>query len=629
MPCYISILSPTLRKILLLCPRWLLLGMLLAFGATVTAAPNDAQQSADVQRLIQNDEDVAAVKKQLAAKQISNVDYTRRLQELTKTRNDILSSYDRAAQRNLIALYNATKKDMANTARQAAAEQAQAARQAALEKSAADAKAKADAAQQAETSKKEAIQSDARAYIDLAMRHDQLVVKENIQGSTEAEKKLMSEYSEQGNGIRNKYARGAPLAAETNNFAAAIQQLDKELVAPAAKEWVANTLPGPDAIIAGYNTDEERVAGLRFMNRVLRDNIAAPWPDAANQKSAQYLAAADKIDPPSGEKHPVVAAGADKLFNDPEFRIQFVKKFLGAYGVPYAIAAQESIRAAKARAEWRVINFRSNLIFLAVLLTPILYLLKGQRSKSKKAPASSNDPFALPESLRVVKVFRKSYPVDFESGQIYEKEIWTETTSTTVTTPGSVPSQGMPGTPASTTTTTQTTVYHRYWIRTPDGREVWQKFSDNVFPAAISQIISSASFKTDIIIAYNHVTRSLVPLKPGLRAANRLPGRWLWLASSAVGIVGFLILRPPGNDPHYINPDGQPWNHLVSAGIFGSVIGSLIFVTVLKCVVQFIRGWQFKRNYLPRVREFLPQLTPKLVEHYRNEPIAGGLIEKA
>lgn len=629
MSCFISILI-AFQKVFSHRPRWLLLGILLASCLTVFAAPDATQQSADVQRLLQNDDDVAALKKQLAAKQISNVDYTRHLQELTKARTDILAAYDRTGQRDLTALYNATKKDLANAARQAAAEQAQAAKQAAAEKAAADAKAKADAVQQAKAAQEEAIQTDAQTYINLVMLHDRLVVKESIQGPNDADKKVMSGYLQQGTDICKKYAAGGPQATHTNEFATAVKQLDKDLVVPATKEWVASALPSAETITAGYSTDEERVAGLRFINRVLRDNIAAPWPDVVNQKSAQYLTAVDKIDPPSGEKHITLAPAADKLMNDPDFRIGFVKKFLGNYGIPYAVAAQESIRAAKARAEWRKIGFEANLIFLAVLLVPILYLVKGQRGKTSKRSVSPDDPFALPEPLRVVKVFRKTYPIDFDSGQIYEKEVWTETTSTTtVTHPGSASQSGMPAPPATTTTTTQTTVYHRYWIRTPDGREVWRKFSDNVFLASISHIISTVDFGTHVVVAYNHVTRDLVPLNPGINAANRVPGRWLWLASSAVGIAGFLLLRPPGNDSTYVNPEGHPWNHVVSAGILGCIVGSLIFVTLLKCVVQFIRKWQFKRGYLPRLREFLPQLTPKLAEHYRDQPIADGLIGKA
>jgi hypothetical protein len=272
------------------------------------------------------------------------------------------------------------------------------------------------------------------------------------------------------------------------------------------------------------------------------------------------------------------------------------------------------------------------LIFLAVLLVPVVFLIIGQSSLGSAEPANDNDPFALPAALQVVEVFRKKYRVRFESGQIYEKEVWTETSSTTTTTPGSTTYSGnvvISSTPSTTTTHTTTTVYHQYWIRTTDGREVWKKFSDKVFLASMHQIMSTVGLKTSILVAHNHSTQDFVPLRSGYNAANRLPGRWLWLASCAVGAAGFFMLRPPGNDPLYVNPEGHPWNHVVSAGITGVVVGSLIYIVVLKIVVQLIRNWQFKRHYAPRLNEFLTQLAPKLVRHYEAQPLAHGTVERA
>jgi len=96
-----------------------------------------------------------------------------------------------------------------------------------------------------------------------------------------------------------------------------------------------------------------------------------------------------------------------------------------------------------------------------------------------------------------------------------------------------------------------------------------------------------------------------------------------------VGIAGCLLLRPQGGDPLYVNPQGQPWNHLVSAGIIGVVVGSLIYVVGLKLIVQTIRNWQFKRHYTPRLGEFVRQLTPTLVRHYEAQPLTRGTVEKA
>src|SRR6185369_11088387 len=114
----------------------LALALLLLLSATV--APLHAQnKNHDVQALLANDDALAALKQQLASKQINNIEYTRQTQQLAKTRNEIVARYDRAGQRELVALYRAAAADK----RTAAAEAAR--------KAAADARAQAIADAQA------------------------------------------------------------------------------------------------------------------------------------------------------------------------------------------------------------------------------------------------------------------------------------------------------------------------------------------------------------------------------------------------------------------------------------------------------------------------------------------------
>src|SRR5258707_5595867 len=81
--------------------------------AQPAAPPASAQLDRDVQLLLDNDDQAVAILKQLQAREITNVEYTKRQQDLTKARYDILGHYDRAGQRQLVALYNAAKRDKA------------------------------------------------------------------------------------------------------------------------------------------------------------------------------------------------------------------------------------------------------------------------------------------------------------------------------------------------------------------------------------------------------------------------------------------------------------------------------------------------------------------------------------
>ncbi len=87
----------------------------------------------------------------------------------------------------------------------------------------------------------------------------------------------------------------------------------------------------------------------------------------------------------------------------------------------------------------------------------------------------------LPAELWWIEVPGFRYPVGLFSGRVYDKEVWTETTVTTTTTSTGGGGTGAYYTPPtySTSTHVSTTVYHRYWLLTTEGKQTWQKYSDN------------------------------------------------------------------------------------------------------------------------------------------------------
>jgi len=185
----------------------LLLGSDLALASLYAQNPQQ-----DVQALLANDDAVAALKQQLAAKQITNVEYTPRAQQLAKDRAAILARYDRAGQRDLTARYRAALNDKRAAALEAQRKTAAEARAKALEdaqeKQAAKQAAAAQAVEEAAAATAKGVDDEAEEYTRLMLRHDELAYRNNMQKATEAEKSEIAQLLSQSDDIRKKYARG-------------------------------------------------------------------------------------------------------------------------------------------------------------------------------------------------------------------------------------------------------------------------------------------------------------------------------------------------------------------------------------------------------------------------------------
>ena len=67
--------------------------LLLLVAGQIAVAPFQAQnKDRDVQALLANDDAVAALRQQLAARQLTNVDYTQRARDLAAARRAILAA---------------------------------------------------------------------------------------------------------------------------------------------------------------------------------------------------------------------------------------------------------------------------------------------------------------------------------------------------------------------------------------------------------------------------------------------------------------------------------------------------------------------------------------------------------
>jgi hypothetical protein len=281
------------------------------------------------------------------------------------------------------------------------------------------------------------------------------------------------------------------------------------------------------------------------------------------------------------------------------------------------LAAQQAFQATVSARTKRLTMALS--AYMIALLGFAVFMAVRMKSVSPAATAA-NDPFQLPEALRVVKVFRREYPVAFEAGQVYEKEAWTETNVTTTTTGGGSYVAGgvVHSNPVQTSTHVSTTVYHKYWIRTPDGRETWYTFADNVLPASKGHTISAISRGTSVMLAYNHNTGEFGTLKAAMGYAHQFTSRWIILMVLGLWVVGALAISTVlgGGDDF----GGRRSSDYVWGGLVGVAVMTCIIMFALKIILVLIRNSQFNNRYLPQFRKFMEQCTPELAKRLPSAP---------
>jgi hypothetical protein len=286
--------------------------------------------------------------------------------------------------------------------------------------------------------------------------------------------------------------------------------------------------------------------------------------------------------------------------------------------------AEEEKKAAAAKALVVKTNIGLMLIGLALVALPLFLLLKGDSGPRLSSEQVAGEALPLPAALRRIEVFRRDYDVSCESGVLYDREVWTETNvSTTTSGGGSYVAGGMVhSTPSTTSTHVSTTVYHRYWLRTLDGRETWRRFSDDVFQASKGQVVSTVDWGTGVLLAYNHHTGQLAALKASLAGPHRLKGRKLWFINLGAWAVGYLVLAVTLTGGFFTEASAL-WKDLPMAGTIMVAIASAIYIAILKIIVQMTRNAQFNRKYVPEFRLFFQKSTPELLKRFATVAVAS------
>ncbi len=578
----------------------------------------------DVQLLLANDEAVAQAQQQLRAKQITNVDYTKRTQELAKERAAILARYDRNGQRELTARYNAAKRDQAAAAKEAAAKAA--ADKAAADKAAREAQAKAaadkaEADREAAAAKGREMEEDAGKLVELEYRGQALGLRQGFSSLTAEEQAEQATVLEALQALHQKYAAPPNVS---RRFQASAQQRRQAGAPLALSRTLTAFCPEPSRVLADFADDSRRAAALNLLKAMLDISSLPPrGPDLMNRSKA-YFAAFNQIDVTYTRQGYDSKAYTDyrdrrkALEADPAFKAEVLHKYFppGIQKIAEITPEGREAAAAPARAKR---GLRFGLTLLATAMAAPFMLWAGKRLR-KRAPRPAGedalDPCALPDDLRTINLLGKAYEVDLDAGRVIDERTWTETTSSIQYSTGSQYTVGnatyyTPGSPYVVTTTTRK---DRIFIQTPDGRQYAWMCTDVSFETLKGHVVSRIAplegtpGADGYLILCNQTTGQVLEL-PGVNRLHRMRKLILWLVTAAIAAAGtwwtLAVEMPDLSDPR---PDMEP----TLAGILA--VGGAVWIGVIALFVRWRRNRRFQRVYFPRFQKFLEERTPELVK---------------
>jgi hypothetical protein len=177
-------------------------------------------------------------------------------------------------------------------------------------------------------------------------------------------------------------------------------------------------------------------------------------------------------------------------------------------------------------------------------------------------------------------------------------------------------------TPPSTSTTTHvsSTTYHRYWLRTLEGKQTWLKFSDHEVLASVGHKLSSIwSSSNQVLMAYNHATGTFVSPKWWSQAVHT-PPYWrticltmlLCLAVTGLGVAGIALgtgLTEENLEEHIAFAMRLGWALLIPA-----LFLLMMYAGIVSAVITTRRQNHFRKQVAPRYEAFLRSYDPEIPE---------------
>ncbi|HEY1334532.1 MAG TPA: hypothetical protein VGF31_09775, partial [Myxococcaceae bacterium] len=175
------------------------------------------------------------------------------------------------------------------------------------------------------------VEADAREYTRLAMRHDQLLLKFNMHQASAAEQAEMERARASGEAIKAKYAPGRVTAATSAAFSRRLQELSREVIAPAARRWVAEAFPEPEAVAAAFPDDLEQSAALQVLAQTLAQKVGQPTIPEATAKIERYRAAWPRLNPQSRADYGTRLDRIDGLRRSKAFVVRVIERLVPVY----------------------------------------------------------------------------------------------------------------------------------------------------------------------------------------------------------------------------------------------------------------------------------------------------------
>lgn len=464
------------------------------------------------------------------------------------------------------------------------------------------------------------VEQDAQEYTRLAMEHDSRLLKLNLRRISEAEQAEMPQIRAQGDAIKRKYAPGGPLSKHAAQFEKRLKELSEQVIAPAVKGWVTDAFPEVDQVLAAYPEDAQRMAALQILEQTMMEKVGTSPLPATTAKAERYHAALMKLNPKSSSSYSALLNASDALRRRKQFQFDVLDRFVPVYAVETDNALRKEQYEERLRVQEERIFRGYKGVVLLVLALPLLYLLRGQRSRHSSAFRNPDEayPFQLPQPLRHIKVLRKAFLVDFDCGLVTDKYTWSETTTTRYYSGGEsyVVGNTVQQRGGTWRTSTSTTRYYKYGLRTPDERAIDRQFTSYPSDAEEGHIISTVNCGEKVLHYYNHTLGKALTMSTNVAAINRVYGRLLWMASVAVAFAGFWSVY------HFLvkgseYADDWRFSYMVGSLTLGMAFVSAIWVAIIKVVVQKIRNRQFYKRYLPPLERFVEERTPLLEKHFR------------
>ena len=389
--------------------------------------------------------------------------------------------------------------------------------------------------------------------------------------------------------------------------------------ASCATGW-AMTYPDPEAVAADFPDKKTRAAAFVVLLKTVNNN------GLSKEAAAKYAKALDDLDPPWLPEHPQFTKELHAISDQPQFQYDIIKRYLPELAPRIAVRLQEQDRARKSGA---FLDRAENVVALmlgVMFIVPLLFLAVpwGLKQEGPLIPDNVAGPFRLPDSLRRPRVFRRSYSVLFDCGQVLERKQESETYSTTTYTPGRQYTIGDTTYQEQGTHTTsyRTTVYDRFTFKTPDGRENWVRTVRGSFHAPRGHLISMLCHSGDLIAVHNHTVNSFGYFPEGLAGAHRFPGKWAWGATVlAVGLTMYLARNYVPVDPE----TGMTWDSAAIRSMILFAIISPIYILIVKWLVQLARNLEFRWRYRPQFKKFFEECTPALMERFPPLPNAADV----